>query len=338
MNDQAAELRRLAQAAGEPGAMVASPPPPSVLTGRLSYGPAMARSSPAASASPPSVSIRPQAKPVKLARAIAVTSGKGGVGKSNLSVNLAVCLAQLGQKVCLLDADLGLANTDVLCNLTPKLTLEHVVAGRCRLSECMLLAPGGFRMIPGASGVARMADLTARERQMLLEQLASLERVADTIIIDTGAGISENVLAFVAAAHTVLVTTTPEPTALTDAYATVKSLVASTPDAHIEVVVNMAQNAEEGQAVFARMDRVSKAFLNRSLLYAGAVPMDGAVRDAVRQRMPFVLLSPDSHATSALRALARRLSGDDAMQSGAARNDGFFSRLAGWLGKTRNSG
>ncbi len=136
-----------------------------------------------------------------MARVIAVTSGKGGVGKTNIAVNLAVVLARLGQRVCLLDADLGLANADVLCSLTPRLTLEHVISGRCRLAETMLLAPGGVRLIPGACGVARLADLAGADRLALLGQLEALERVTDTLIIDTGAGLSRNVLAFAAAAQ-----------------------------------------------------------------------------------------------------------------------------------------
>ncbi|MHC4427546.1 MAG: P-loop NTPase, partial [Planctomycetota bacterium] len=136
---------------------------------------------------------RTLARPGPLARAIAVTSGKGGVGKTNIAVNLAVTLARDGQRVCLLDGDLGLANADVLCSLTPRLTLEHVVAGRCRLAEAMLLAPGGFRLIPGACGVARLADLGTGDRLSILHQLAALEQVADALIIDTSAGLSRNV-------------------------------------------------------------------------------------------------------------------------------------------------
>jgi flagellar biosynthesis protein FlhG len=121
-------------------------------------------------------------KATRLGRAIAVTSGKGGVGKSNVAVNLAVALSMRGLRVCLVDGDLGLANADILCNLSPRLTLEHVMAGQCRLADAMLLAPGGFRLIPGASGVTRLADMGPSQRQSLLRQLAALDRVADFII------------------------------------------------------------------------------------------------------------------------------------------------------------
>ncbi len=244
MTDQATHLRRLVGTAANGQRRSAEPVP-------------IARSS----------RPRPQAaQPAgRLASAIAVTSGKGGVGKSNIAVNLAVCLARMGRRVCLLDADLGLANADLLCGLTPRLTLEHVVCGRCRLAEAMLLAPGGFRLIPGACGVARLADLGGRQRLALLEQLMGLERVADTVIIDTAAGLSTNVLAFAAAARRVLVATTPEPTAMTDGYGMIKALAARAPGTRVDLVVNMASSRAEAESVFWRMDRVSRTFLGRAL-------------------------------------------------------------------------
>ncbi|MHC4126874.1 MAG: MinD/ParA family protein [Planctomycetota bacterium] len=312
MTDQATHLRRLVGGVGAP---------PGDLRRRPAGPPPMTRPA------------RPQPRTPhpngRLARAIAVTSGKGGVGKSNIAVNLAVCLARLGRRVCLLDADLGLANADLLCGLTPRLTLEHVVCGRCRLAEAMLLAPGGFRLIPGACGVARLADLGGRQRLALLEQLTSLERVADIVIIDTAAGLSTNVLAFAAAARRVIVATTPEPTAMTDGYGMIKALAARAPRTRVDLVVNMAASRAEAESVFGRMDRVSRTFLGRSLELAGIVPTDPAVREAVRHRVPFVLFSPDSRATAALYRLAHRVAG---VEPAAARGtDGFFTRLAAWF-------
>lgn len=266
----------------------------------------------------------------RLAKAIAVTSGKGGVGKTNIAVNLAIAMVQLGRKVCLIDGDLGLANADVLCNLSPQQTLEHVVTGQRRLGEIMMLAPGGFRLVPGASGVTRMADLASRQRHELLEQLSTLERVADTIIIDTGAGISENVLALASAAHMALVTITPEPTAITDGYGIIKALSRRPGGGDIHLLVNMAAHNAEGESVFARVNRVSRAFLNRSLIHAGTVPNDGAVRDAVRQRVPFLLSAPESPAARSLRVLARRLTGVSAELPDEGK-PGFFARLAAWM-------
>ncbi len=278
---------------------------------------------------------RPQRPPrppqITLARAIAVTSGKGGVGKTNLAVNIAVTLGRLGWKVCLLDADLGLANADVLCGLSPRLTLEDVVSGRHRLVDALQLAPGGFRLIPGASGVVRMADLDGDRRQRLLDQLTMLEQVVDVIVIDTAAGIGANVLAFAAAANVVVVTTTPEPAAITDAYSMIKALLARAPSAAIELVVNMAADEAEGASVFGRVDKVCRAFLHRPLAFGGTIPADPGVTAAVRHRVPFVLFAPEGPATRALDRLARKLVGLDDAGADPGRRQGFFARLASLL-------
>jgi flagellar biosynthesis protein FlhG len=318
MNDQATHLRRLVGGNGTSRNDARHAP---TVGWRTAPGPAV-RARPSGTRGP---------RPVgRLARAIAVTSGKGGVGKSNLAVNLAVCLARLGQRVCLLDADLGLANADLLCGLTPRLTLEHVVCGRCRLAEVMLLAPGGFRLIPGACGVARLADLDSRQRLALLQQLMILERVADTVVIDTAAGLGSNVLAFAAAARRVLVATTPEPTAMTDGYGMIKALTARAPRTQVELVVNMAGSRAEAQSVYRRMERVSRTFLGRPLELAATIPADPAVREAVRHRVPFALYSPDCGATAAVRRLAHRVAGVAAGGPGPG-GGGFFGRLAAWL-------
>ncbi|HWB19602.1 MAG TPA: MinD/ParA family protein [Phycisphaerales bacterium] len=337
MNDQASNLRGLveslrAQETGT-GEQVATIVPPSVATGAVSFAPSCVQRPK-----------KPLPKRASLAKAIAVCSGKGGVGKSNLSVNLAASMSALGLKVCLLDADLGMANADVLCNLSPRLTLEHVVSGRCRLAEAVLLAPGGFRLIPGASGVSGMADLDTARRTNLINQLSALERLADVLIIDCGAGISPNVLTFAAAANHVIVVTTTEPTAMMDGYGMVKALFTQSPQSQIEVIVNMTGTEADGQSVFARMSRVSNTFLSKHLLYGGCIPDDPAVREAVRLRMPFVLLAPDSPAARTVKGISRRLAGlDDARIAQSAAQElsdqpsGFFSRVARWLGKQNQS-
>ena len=192
----------------------------------------------------------------------------------------------------------------------------------------MLVAPGGFRLIPGACGVARLADIDGTDRAALIEQLAALDHVADDLVIDTGAGLAANVLAFVAAASRVLVVTTPEPTAMTDAYGMIKALTARAPGLGMSLVVNMVGGGAEGRAVFDRINRVSRTFLGRTLDYAGSIPRDEAVREAIRHRVPFTLYAPDGPATAAVVSLARSLLG---MESGHATRGGFFSRLATWF-------
>ncbi|MEM7229472.1 MAG: MinD/ParA family protein [Planctomycetota bacterium] len=329
MSDQATQLRGLMKTVREasPDA-VSALVPTSVPTGLVSYGPKTSRHRLPRNTD--------HAGAVRLSHAIAVTSGKGGVGKSNLAVNLAIALAHHGRSVCLLDADLGMANADVLCNLTPSMTLEHVVSGRCRLSEAAMLAPGGFQLIPGASGVARLADLRPRHRGLLLEQLARVESTSDVLLIDCGAGISPNVLAFAGSAHRTLVVTTPEPTAITDGYGMIKSLLTQMPDAKIELVVNQATSDREAQDVYTRMRRVTRAFLDRDIRFAGAIPADDWVGQSVRQRMPFLLYAPDAPATRAVRIMGSRIIGE-AVREQQDERSGFIGRLARWLGRRETS-
>ncbi len=285
---------------------------------------------------PHAVSVSPEkarerARPVRLARAIAVSSGKGGVGKTNLAVNLAVALAAQGKRVALLDADLGLANADVLCGITPRATLEDVVTGDRSIEEVMVQAPGGFRLVPGASGVSRLADMGQLQRRIVLEQLMSLERSVDVLVVDTGAGIGANSMAFAAAAHTILVATTPEPTSIADAYGAIKTLVARGCRDGIQLVVNMVEDEAEGVQVHARVDRVARAFLNARVGYAGAIPRDAAIPLSVRRREPVLVSMPDAPSSRAIRWIAAALSGDGSATAPAEVRAGFLARLAAAL-------
>jgi flagellar biosynthesis protein FlhG len=264
------------------------------------------------------------------ATVIAITSGKGGVGKSNISVNLAVKFAEAGKEVILLDADLGLANADVLCNLDLPFNLSHVIARKKDVREVMYKAPGGFRLIGGASGLARMADLTDADRQRIVSALADLEQSADIILIDTGAGISPNVLSFTRAADNVLVVTTPEPTAITDAYAVVKVVSKDNQPRRVSLLVNQARSASEGRVVYERIATVAKKFLNVSLLDAGHVLSDPEVPSAVRRRVPFVIGAPRSHASHCVSQLAMRLAQGVTVQFDGG---GFFNRMSRWFFK-----
>jgi flagellar biosynthesis protein FlhG len=278
------------------------------------------------------------------ATVIAITSGKGGVGKSNIAVNLAIQLTSAGRDVVLLDADLGLANADVLCNIDLPFNLSHVIGRKRELGEVLVKAPGGFRLIGGASGLARMADLDEADRQRLIDALGLLERQTDVILIDTGAGISANVLSFTRAADHVLVVTTPEPTAITDAYAVVK--VVSRPSdrlangnghggnsgdgagSRLSLLVNQVRSTDEAQVVYERIAKVARQFLGVGLLDAGAIPADEHVPLAVRRRVPFVVGSPQCPASRGVAQLAMRLEQGVSTQ---VQSGGFFNRMSRWF-------
>lgn len=269
-------------------------------------------------------SLRP-AKPVQV---IAITSGKGGVGKSNVAVNLSIKLASAGKNVVLLDADLGLANADVLCNIDLPFNLSHVIARKKELADVMVTAPGGFRLIGGASGLARMADLTDYDRQRLVEAMGALEQAADTIIVDTGAGISPNVLTFTRAADHVLVVTTPEPTAITDAYAVIKVISRDRLNRRLSLLVNQVRSLTEARAVYERIAKVAKNFLGVNVLDAGHMVADDHVRRAVVQRMPFLLSAPRCAASFCVTQLAMRFEQGISL---ADQDAGFFARIGKWL-------
>jgi len=273
------------------------------------------------------------------ATVIAITSGKGGVGKSNVAVNLAITLAKGGKKVVLLDADLGLANADVLCGVDLQANLSHVIARRKELRDVIVKAPGGFHLVGGASGLARMADLSDQERQRLVDALAQLEEQADIILVDTGAGISPNVLTFTQAADHVLVVTTPEPTAITDAYAVVKVICRRDGSARdpmaandntkrkISLLVNEARSAAEARVVYERIAKVARQFLGTTLFDAGYVPLDDQVPACVRRRTPFMIASPRCGAAHAVSQLAMKL----ATGVSPTGEGGFFNRMSKWF-------
>jgi flagellar biosynthesis protein FlhG len=271
------------------------------------------------------------------ASVIAVTSGKGGVGKSNVAVNLAIQLSAAGKKVVLLDADLGLANADVLCDVNLPHNLSHVITRQKQLNEVVVQGPGGFRLIGGASGLARMADLSDHDRERIIHALSELEQSADVILIDTGAGISPNVLSFTRAADHVLIVTTPEPTAITDAYAVVKVLSRDrdsefASERRVSLLVNQVRNAREAHIVHGRIAQVARQFLSVSVLDAGHMVSDEAVPIAVRRRTPFVLGTPRCPASQCVAQLAMRLEqGVAGAETDAGTNGGFFNRMGRWF-------
>lgn len=265
----------------------------------------------------------------RLAHALAITSGKGGVGKSTVAVNLAILLSRMGRKVALLDADMGTANADVLCNVMPVHTLAHVVAGRKQIEEIVIQAPGGFSLIPGASGLAQMAALSIDERERLIQQFSRLEKAYDVLLIDTGAGIGPDVLTMLTSADRVLVVTTPDPTAITDAYAVIKTTYRQRPQLDIRLLVNQAKDHEEAHNVYTRVSNVCRKFLSLDVVYAGYLLSDSAVRESVRNRRPLAMDTKQAPAIIALTALAHRLDKHAAEPQGA--RGGLLRRMTARL-------
>lgn len=235
---------------------------------------------------------------------IAVSGGKGGVGKTSVAVNLAAAEAARGKRVLLLDGDLGLANVDVLLGLTPRFTLEHVLDGKCTLEEAILTAPQGFRVIPAASGISRMADLSTAESLGLVQAFSHLTAGLDLLIVDTAAGISSSVRQFCQASQHVLLVLRDEPASLTDAYALVKVLSREHRTSRFHVLANMTQRPGDGEILFRKLERVTSRFLDVVVDYAGEIPEDGYVRNATREQRTLMDAYPSSPAARAFKKLA----------------------------------
>lgn len=243
--------------------------------------------------------------PVAPVRVIAVSGGKGGVGKTTVAVNLATALAHAGRKVMLLDGDLGLANVDVMLGLAPRYTLAHVLSGERTLDEVIVEGPSGVRIAPASSGVARMANLSTAEHCGLVQAFSSLGHRLDTLVVDTSAGISDGVLRFNQAAQHVLVVIRDEPASITDAYALMKVLSRDHGVQRFRVLVNMAREAGQGHAAFGRLDRVARRYLDVVLEYAGEIPDDPWLGRAIREQRTVMDAYPASQACRAFKKLAQ---------------------------------
>lgn len=252
-------------------------------------------------------------QPGPRARILAVTSGKGGVGKTFVSANLAAALAKRGHKVLVLDADLGLANLDVVLNLYPKITLHDVFTGKAKLEEAILQAPGGFSVLLAGSGMVEYSRLTPDVRDEFLRIMGSLVPNYDIVLLDTGAGISDVVLFAVSLASEVLMVATPEPTSLTDAYATIKVLVGQQQRQTVRIIVNQAQRQGAGQPITHQLQHVLDRFVAPTadhpihLVHLGDIPVDTAVREAVMQRQLLMQRSPGCPAGQAISQIASKL-------------------------------
>jgi flagellar biosynthesis protein FlhG len=241
------------------------------------------------------------------AKIITLTSGKGGVGKTVTATNLGLCLAATGKRVVLVDADLGLANVDVLLGINRPYNIFHVLSGQVSLNEIIVEHPAGLQIIPGGSGIGKLANMTEFERQHLMEILSDLQNSADVVIFDTSAGINRNVMAFVDLADLVMVVTTPDPAAITDAYAMIKTAVGQQIQGRLCVLMNRVTSRHEARACQQRLSQVTRKFLDTAIFDAGYILEDPHVAEAVRARKPFVLEYPKCQASYCMMSLAAKL-------------------------------
>ena len=240
-------------------------------------------------------------------RVIAVTSGKGGVGKTNISVNLAASLSLAGQRVMLMDADLGLANVDVLLGLEPHFDLQHVISGEKSLDEIIVEGPLGIHVVPASSGVERMAELTSVEHASLISAFSELEQPIDVLIVDTAAGIADGVVSFAKACQEVIVVVCDEPTSLTDAYALIKVLSMRHGIKQFQILANMVKDESQGLNLYEKLLNTTDRFLEVGLKYLGAVPFDEQLRQSVRAQKPVVEAYPRSPASKALVRISEKI-------------------------------
>lgn len=261
-------------------------------------------------------------------RIIAVASGKGGVGKTNISTNLAIAYAKLGKRVILMDADLGLANVNVVLGIIPKYNLYHLIRKQKTMAEIIMDTAFGIQIVAGASGFAKIANLTAEERENFINEIAELS-AADVIIIDTSAGVSNNVLSFVAAADEAIIVTTPEPTAITDAYGIIKIIATEIDNLglSLKLIVNRVQSVTEGKKVSERVINIASQFLNLKVDYLGYVYEDPAVHQAVLRQKPFMAIDPKGKASICVQHIVGRLEKVEFKEGGGVGK--FLKRLFG---------
>ncbi len=261
-------------------------------------------------------------------RIITIASGKGGVGKTNISTNLAIAYARLGKRVILMDADLGLANVNVILGIIPKYNLYHLIRRQKTMSEIIMDTNYGIQIVAGASGFSKIANLTHDERDAFVHDLSELS-VADVIIIDTSAGVSDNVLSFVAAADEAIIVTTPEPTAITDAYGIIKIIATEIDNLSLslKLVVNRVSSVTEGKRVAERVINIAGQFLNLKVDYLGYVYEDPIVHQAVLRQKPFMAVDPRSKASISVQHIVSRLEKIEFQETGGIGN--FLKKLLG---------
>ena len=244
-----------------------------------------------------------------MTKTIAITSGKGGVGKTNIVANLAIALSKKGKKVLVLDADLGLCNIDVLLGMCPKHNIQDLLNGNKSLKEIIVRGPEGILIVPASSGVQELTQLDEFKKLRLIDEFQHLDNEIDFLLIDTGAGISSNVTFFCIASQSTVVVITPEPTSLTDAYALIKVLNTRYHEKDFKILINQARSSTEAMDIYRRLHLVTDRFLNVSLDYIGYIPYDRALQKAVRAQKAVIMQSPKSPSSEAFKVLADRVRG-----------------------------
>ena len=261
-------------------------------------------------------------------RVIAVSSGKGGVGKTNMSINIAIAYAQLGKKVLVMDADLGLANVNVAMGIIPKYNLYHLIRQKKKMKDIIINTDFGIQIVAGASGFSKIANLSDEEREHFIEEISQMDAV-DIIVIDTSAGVSSNVLDFIAAADDAIIGTTPEPTAITDAYGIIKIIATEIDNMNlgIKLIVNRVKSVTEGKKVSERVINIASQFLNLKVDYLGYVYDDPQVSQAILKQKPFIIVDPDSKASICIKHIVSRLEKVEYKEGGGLKK--FLNRLVG---------
>lgn len=272
-------------------------------------------------------SIRRMPKQTTPVRVITVSSGKGGVGKTNVSVNLAMALSNAGKRVTIMDADLGLGNIDVLLGLHPQYTLNHVIQGEQQLDDVIVHGPGNISIIPAASGVQNMAELSPSQHAGLIQAFSEMNHNLDVLLVDTAAGISDSVISFSRAAQDVLVVVNDEPASITDAYALIKVLNREYGLFRFRVLCNRVKSAQQGRELYSTITRVTDRFLDVALDYVGFVPDDEFVVKAIRKQRPVVDAYPRSKASIAFRTLAEKVNKWPIPTSAGGHLEFFVERL-----------
>jgi flagellar biosynthesis protein FlhG len=247
----------------------------------------------------------------KTIRTIAVASGKGGVGKTNITANLAIGLSRMNNRVLVFDADLGLSNIDVILNLANKYNINHLFNGEKQLKDLIVEGPEGIQVLPASSGIQELTELDEFQRLRLIEEFESYDDGIDYLLIDTSSGISSNVAFFCMAAQEIVIVTSAEPTAMTDAYALMKVLFTKYQEKNFKVLVNSVKSEKEGTDVFRRLSTAAERFLSISLDYIGFIPLDSSVPMAVRQQKAFLDLYPDCEASRSILEITDRISSTD---------------------------